>query len=124
MRLRRSGRWGGVAGKIEDVSTEAESATCDIPTAWAIQREVGASLNHHAQCSSVPGWCSLSGPGLLCDCGAVEAEWRRRQGMAEATDREAARILDDVSACIWVGAHCVRTGRQHLDAAHGGEPPT
>lgn len=46
----------------------------DFPTAWAIQERGG--LEHHQRCSSVPGWHPLSGPGLLCDCGAVGAEWR------------------------------------------------
>lgn len=56
--------------------------TLDYPTAWAIQKEVGESLDHHPRCSSVPGWDPISGPGLLCDCGAVECEWQRReQGM-------------------------------------------
>ena len=42
----------------------------DFPTAWKIQRE--CQLEHHANCSSVPGWHPMSGPGMLCDCGAVE----------------------------------------------------
>lgn len=49
----------------------------DYPTAWAIQKDRGSKLEHHPRCSSVPGWRPLSGPGLLCDCGAVEAEWQR-----------------------------------------------
>ncbi len=52
----------------------------DYPTAWAIQKEVGTELAHHERSSSVPGWCSLSGPAFLCDCGAVETEWKRRRG--------------------------------------------
>jgi hypothetical protein len=51
----------------------------DYPTAWAIQNEVGPTLTHHPRCSSVPGWDPMSGPGLLCDCGAVEQEWKRRK---------------------------------------------
>ena len=51
----------------------------DFPTAWAIQKECGAQLEHHPRCSSVPGWHALSGPAFLCDCGAVKAEWVRRQ---------------------------------------------
>lgn len=51
----------------------------DYPTAWDIQRSVGATLDHHPRCSSVPGWDPISGPGLLCDCGAVVAEWERRR---------------------------------------------
>lgn len=50
----------------------------DYPTAWKIQREVGASLVHHPRCSSVPGWSAISGPGLLCDCGSIEREYERR----------------------------------------------
>jgi hypothetical protein len=51
----------------------------DYPTAWAIQREVGPSLTHHPRCSSVPGWDPISGPHMLCDCGAIEREWERRR---------------------------------------------
>lgn len=50
----------------------------DYPTAWAIQHEVGDQLDHHERCSSVPGWSAISGPGLLCDCGAIVREWERR----------------------------------------------
>ena len=64
---------------------EAYDGGPDFPTAWAIQREVGPSLEHHPRCSSVPGWCYMSGPGLLCDCGAVLSEWQRRN--APATER-------------------------------------
>lgn len=49
----------------------------DFPTAWAIQEKGG--LEHHPRCSSVPGWSAISGPGLLCDCGAVVREWERQQ---------------------------------------------
>lgn len=59
----------------------------DYPTAWAIQRERGTTLPHHPKCSSVPGHDPLSGPGFLCDCGAVEREWQRiREDMV--VDRE------------------------------------
>lgn len=58
----------------------------DYPTAWAIQKEVGESLDHHPKCSSVPGWSPISGPGLLCDCGAVEREWERRRASEGGTD--------------------------------------
>lgn len=54
-------------------------STLDYPTAWAIQKEVGQSLYHHPRCSSVPGWDPMSGPGMLCDCGALEREWERRR---------------------------------------------
>jgi hypothetical protein len=57
-----------------------EGCDMDYPAAWAIQNEVGPSLEHHPRCSSVPGWDPISGPGLLCDCGAVEKEWKRRNG--------------------------------------------
>ena len=56
-----------------------DDSPLDYATAWAIQKEVGPTLDHHPNCSSVPGWHKLSGPGLLCDCGAVEREWKRRQ---------------------------------------------
>lgn len=49
----------------------------DFPTAWAIQQSHGATLEHHPRCSSVPGWDPLSGPGFLCDCNAIQDEWRR-----------------------------------------------
>jgi hypothetical protein len=60
----------------------------DYPSAWAIQKEVGATLEHHPRCSSVPGWDPISGPGLLCDCGAVEREYIRRR---QATDADLKR---------------------------------
>lgn len=53
----------------------------DYPTAWAIQNEVGPTLDHHEKCSSFPGWQAMramGGPAFLCDCGAVEREWERR----------------------------------------------
>lgn len=53
-----------------------EDGILDYPTAWAIQKE--AELKHLPNCSSVPGWHPLSGPSLLCDCGAVEKEFDRR----------------------------------------------
>ena len=45
----------------------------DFPTAWAIQREVGASLPHDELCSSVYS------VAFLRDCGAVPNEWERRR---------------------------------------------
>lgn len=48
----------------------------DFPTAWAIQRNMHDSLMHDEKCSSVPGWHPFSGPAFLCDCGAVETQWR------------------------------------------------
>lgn len=53
----------------------------DFPTAWAIQTDRGTALPHHERCSSVPGWHVLSGPGLLCDCGAVSYEWQRLRAL-------------------------------------------
>lgn len=52
----------------------------DFPTAWAIQHEVGAQLDHHERCSS--------SEGLLCDCGAIVEEWieRRRRSGSPATE--------------------------------------
>src|SRR4051812_36792920 len=69
----------------------------DYPTAWQIQREVGESLEHDPRCSSVPkpnarmgDLDRLAGPGLLCDCGAVEREWKRRvSDQREARDQAA-----------------------------------
>lgn len=49
----------------------------DFPTAWAIQKERGESLQHDSKCSSVPDWDPMSGPHFLCDCGAVEKEYDR-----------------------------------------------
>ncbi len=48
----------------------------DFPTAWAIQRRGG--LEHHSRCSCVPGWDPISGPGFLCDCGAIVKEWKEK----------------------------------------------
>jgi len=57
----------------------SDTSEMDYTAAWAIQKEVGPQLEHHSRCSSVPGWDPISGPALLCDCGAVEREWQRRQ---------------------------------------------
>lgn len=59
----------------------------DFPTAWAIQDAGG--LTHNPRCSSVPGWHPLSGPALLCDCGAVEREWKRRLETSPRSTSEA-----------------------------------
>lgn len=53
----------------------------DYPTAWAIQNDRGERLEHHENCSSVPGWDPLSGPGFLCDCGPVRDEWKRLRAL-------------------------------------------
>lgn len=58
--------------------------TLDFPTAWEIQNEVGPKLEHHPFCSSVPGWNKLSGPALLCDCGAIRKEWERMKSSPPA----------------------------------------
>lgn len=63
----------------------------DYPTAWAIQRSHGETLEHHPNCSSVPGWDPISGPGLLCDCGAVEREWERIKAERKPTPSRAER---------------------------------
>lgn len=49
----------------------------DFPTAWHIQKKHLTEADHNPKCSSVPGWHPLSGPGLLCDCGAVQKAWER-----------------------------------------------
>jgi len=49
----------------------------DIPTAWAIQREMGAE-HHHPRCSSVTH-------RMLCDCGAIQREWLRRRELYAVT---------------------------------------
>jgi hypothetical protein len=67
-----------------------DNTELDYPTAWAIQKEVGTTLDHHPRCSSVPRKGSIAGPGFLCDCGAIEREWERRtqQTSAPTTARE------------------------------------
>lgn len=57
---------------------EPHNPGMDFPTAWALQREVGAQLEHAPRCSSVPGWDPMSGPHFLCDCGALRKEHARR----------------------------------------------
>lgn len=49
----------------------------DYPTAWIIQKGYVRELSHHQQCSSVPGRHPMSGPGFLCDCGAVVRKWEQ-----------------------------------------------
>ncbi len=51
---------------------------CDLPTAWRIQSD---GIDHGRSCASVPGWHVLSGPEMLCDCGAVLREWTRRAAL-------------------------------------------
>lgn len=66
----------------------------DYPTAWSIQDKVGQTLNHEPRCSSVPGWNPISGPGLLCDCGAVEQEWRRAEAEAVECGKQSYAEVD------------------------------
>jgi len=47
----------------------------DFPTAWAIQNTMNEHVKHKPRCSSVEGWCALSGPAFLCDCGGVDKLW-------------------------------------------------
>lgn len=61
------------------------SAVFDFPAAWALQREIGASLTHDPRCSSVEGSHPLAGPAWLCDCGALVAEFERRAGTETTT---------------------------------------
>lgn len=58
----------------------------DYPTAWAIQNEVGPTLDHHPHCSSVPGWHPMAGPAFLCDCDAVKLEWERRVQLIDGSN--------------------------------------
>jgi hypothetical protein len=61
------------------VVTEVRTDMCDFPTGWRIQDEIGTtSPPHDPKCSCVPGHHPLSGPALLCDCGAILREWRKR----------------------------------------------
>ncbi len=50
----------------------------DIPTAWWIQGKL-TEADHHPKCSSVAGHHALSGPALLCDCGAVSRYWEKNR---------------------------------------------
>lgn len=48
----------------------------DFPTAWKIQKEIGHTLDHHPDCSSVEGSNGGMGGGMwLCDCGAIQRHW-------------------------------------------------
>lgn len=77
----------------------------DFPTAWEIQRQ--ERITHHEHCSSVPGWHPLSGPGFLCDCGAVEREWERLKAQNEQEmamvqlSGDAALLIRDFIAENW-----------------------
>ena len=125
---------------------DLSEAIIDFPTAWAIQGEGG--LAHAARCSSVPGWHPLSGPSLLCDCGAVVDEWNRRQvaewppwqlrapagrALLLALD-DSGRTVRDLAAAAFVGENharellnlAVRSGyaTSHVDSTPHGRPPT
>lgn len=55
----------------------------DFPTAWAIQRR---GVEHtDSRCSAVQ-----AGGAMLCDCGAIEAEWRRLHSLvaSDGSDQE------------------------------------
>lgn len=70
-------------GQKADTTTPSTEEHDDNPgltfgDAWEIQHTVGPSLDHDPKCSSVPGHHPLSGPALLCDCGAIVREWKRR----------------------------------------------
>ena len=69
-------------GKVIDANLARGLDFLDYQMAWAIQREVGDTLTHHPRCSSVPGWDPISGAGFLCDCGALETEWKRLRKLA------------------------------------------
>lgn len=60
----------------------------DFPTGWRIQRE--RALEHHPRCSSVPGWDPISGPHFLCDCGAIQREFRLMRGEPPPPEPKAA----------------------------------
>lgn len=60
----------------------------DFPMGWALQAEIGtAAPPHDPRCSCVPGHHPLSGPGFLCDCGAIQREWcSRREALGLSTE--------------------------------------
>lgn len=51
----------------------------DFPTGWHIQRQ--GVIHTNRRCSAVQSW-----GGMLCDCGAIEAEWRRRRALSRAAN--------------------------------------
>lgn len=56
----------------------------DFPTAWWIQEEPG--FDHlDPRCSAVQ-----TNGVMLCDCGAVEAEWKRQRASLSPTPAESA----------------------------------
>lgn len=46
----------------------------DFPTGWHIQRQGVIHVDH--RCSAVQAWGAF-----LCDCGAIETEWKRRRAL-------------------------------------------
>jgi len=80
----------------------------DYPTAWEIQKSVGAQLHHDPRCSAVPGHDPISGPSFLCDCGAITLEWERRR--AEAQDACPGHVASELDPKI-----CGRCGI-HVDS--------
>lgn len=46
----------------------------DFPTGWHIQRQ--GVIHVDRRCSAVQTW-----GGCLCDCGAIDAEWKRRRDL-------------------------------------------
>lgn len=51
----------------------------DFSTAWRIFLEVGRQIPHNTKCAA-----ATSKYELLCNCGAVVAEWARRVGLQQA----------------------------------------
>lgn len=80
----------------------------DYPTAWEIQKSVGAQLHHGPRCSAVPGHDPISGPSFLCDCGAITLEWERRR--ADAQDACPGHVASELDPKI-----CGRCGI-HVDS--------
>jgi Lar family restriction alleviation protein len=67
-----------LAGTHDTAKTDDEHDVClDFPTAWALAHEVA----HHAECS----YAACDG-AILCDCGAIEAEAKRRAHDTAKTD--------------------------------------
>ena len=60
------------------------------PHVFVQELTVRAALDHAPRCSSIPGWHPISGPALLCDCGAIVREWERRRAATAPTSGEQA----------------------------------
>lgn len=53
------------------VRGQIRSDFIDIPTGWAMQREIGVAVpTHDSRCSTVQ-----SQGAFLCDCGAIDRHW-------------------------------------------------